>query len=134
MPSIFSRIIAGEIPSYRIAESEHCYAFLDINPLVKGHTLVVPKVEVDNLFDLDDATTSQLHIFSKKVAKAIDASIDCKRVGVMVIGTEVPHAHIHLIPFKKESEMDITRAKLTIPSDEMKAIAESIAANVESKT
>ena len=134
MPSIFSRIIAGEIPSYRIAESEHCYAFLDVNPLVKGHTLVVPKVEVDNLFDLDDATTSQLHIFSKKVAKAIDASIDCKRVGVMVIGTEVPHAHIHLIPFKKESEMDITRAKLTIPSDEMKAIAESIAANVESKT
>ncbi len=134
MPSIFSRIIAGEIPSYRIAESEHCYAFLDINPLVKGHTLVVPKVEVDNLFDLDDATTSQLHIFSKKVAKAIDASIDCKRVGVMVIGTEVPHAHIHLIPFKKESEMDITRAKLTIPSDEMKAIAESIAANFESKT
>ena len=134
MPSIFSRIIAGEIPRYRIAESEHCYAFLDINPLVKGHTLVVPKVEVDNLFDLDDATTSQLHIFSKKVAKAIDASIDCKRVGVMVIGTEVPHAHIHLIPFKKESEMDITRAKLTIPSDEMKAIAESIAANFESKT
>ncbi len=133
MPSIFSRIIAGEIPSYKIAESEFCYAFLDINPLVKGHTLIVPKVEVDNIFDLDDATTSQLHIFSKRVAKAIDASIDCKRVGVMVIGTEVPHAHIHLIPFNKESEMDITRAKLSIASDEMKAIAESIAANFELK-
>ena len=128
MSSIFSKIIAGEIPSYKVAEDEYCYAFLDINPLVKGHTLVVPKVEVDYLFDLDDDTTSRLNLFTKKVAKAIDNCIDCKRVGVMVIGTEVPHAHIHLIPFQKESEMDITRTKLQISAEEMVAIAAKISA------
>ena len=128
MSSIFSKIIAGEIPSYKVAEDEYCYAFLDINPLVKGHTLVVPKVEVDYLFDLDDDTTSRLNLFTKKVAKAIDICIDCKRVGVMVIGTEVPHAHIHLIPFQKESEMDITRTKLQISAEEMVAIAAKISA------
>ena len=128
MSSIFSKIIAGEIPSYKVAEDEYCYAFLDINPLVKGHTLVVPKVEVDYLFDLDDDITSRLNLFTKKVAKAIDICIDCKRVGVMVIGTEVPHAHIHLIPFQKESEMDITRTKLQISAEEMVAIAAKISA------
>ena len=128
MSSIFSKIIAGEIPSYKVAEDEYCYAFLDINPLVKGHTLVVPKVEVDYLFDLDDDITSRLNLFTKKVAKAIDICIDCKRVGVMVIGTEVPHAHIHLIPFQKESEMDITRTKLQISAEEMGAIAAKISA------
>ena len=128
MSSIFSKIIAGEIPSYKVAEDEYCYAFLDINPLVKGHTLVVPKVEVDYLFDLDDDTTSRLNLFTKKVAKALDICIDCKRVGVMVIGTEVPHAHIHLIPFQKESEMDITRTKLQISAEEMGAIAAKISA------
>jgi len=127
MASIFSKIIAGDIPSYKIAENEHCYAFLDINPLVKGHSLVVPKAEIDYLFDLDDSVTTQLHLFAKKVAKAIDASVACKRVGVMVIGTEVPHAHIHLIPFKKESEMDITRPKLQISPEDMASIASQIA-------
>ena len=117
MASIFSRIIQGEIPSYKIAENAHCYAFLDINPLVKGHTLVVPKKEVDYIFDLDDETTTQLHLFARQVAKAIDSTIDCKRVGVIVIGTEVPHAHIHLVPFQQESQIDITRPKLQIPSE-----------------
>lgn len=132
MASIFSRIISGEIPSYKIAENEHCYAFLDINPLVKGHTLVVPRTEVDYLFDLDDETTTQLHLFARQVAKAIDKTIECKRVGVIVIGTEVPHAHIHLVPFQQEAEIDITRPKLKISSEEMAAIAERIAAAYQS--
>lgn len=127
MASIFTKIINGEIPSYKIAENDHCYAFLDINPIVKGHTLVVPKKEVDYLFDLDDETTTALNLFAKKVALAIDAIVPCKRVGVMAIGTEVPHAHIHLLPFNQESEMDITRPKLEIEGDEMKAIANAIA-------
>lgn len=131
MASIFTKIINGEIPSYKIAENEHCYAFLDINPIVKGHTLVVPKKEVDYLFDLDDETTTELNLFAKKVALAIDAAIPCKRVGVMAIGTEVPHAHIHLLPFNKESEMDITRPKLQLESDEMKAISSAIASEYD---
>lgn len=128
MASIFTKIINGDIPSHKIAEDEYCYAFLDINPLVKGHTLVVPKKEVDYIFDLDDETTTQLHLFARKVAKAIDKTIECKRVGVIVIGTEVPHAHVHLVPFQQESQIDITRPKLKIPEDEMAAIAQRIAA------
>ena len=130
MASIFSKIIAGDIPCYKVAENEHCFAFLDINPIVKGHTLVVPKVEVDYLFDLDDETTTQLHLFAKKVAKGIDSVIPCKRVGVMVIGTEVPHAHIHLLPFKKESSINITAPKLKLSQEEMASIAEKIASAI----
>lgn len=130
MASIFSKIIAGDIPCYMVAENEHCFAFLDINPIVKGHTLVVPKVEVDYLFDLDDETTTQLHLFAKKVAKGIDSVIPCKRVGVMVIGTEVPHAHIHLLPFQKESSISITAPKLKLSQEEMASIAEKIASAI----
>ncbi len=127
MASIFSKIIAGEIPCYKVAESDHCFAFLDINPIVKGHTLVVPKAEVDYLFDLDDETTTLLNIFAKKVAKGIETVIPCKRVGVMVIGTEVPHAHIHLLPFQKESSFNITAPKLKLAQEEMAEIAGKIA-------
>ena len=129
MASIFSRIISGEIPSYKIAEDDKFFAFLDINPLVKGHTLVIPKQETDYLFDLDDKTIGDLHIFAKKVAKAIDKTIKCIRVGVLVLGTEVPHAHIHLIPFNDESELNIKRAKLKFSEDEYKKIAEEIRNN-----
>jgi len=123
MSGLFTKIINGDIPSYRIAEDDNYYAFLDINPLAKGHTLVIPKVEVDYIFDLDDEILSGLHIFSKKVAKALETVIDCKRVGVLVIGTEVPHAHIHLIPFRTESQMAITSQKLDLKPQEMNEIA-----------
>jgi histidine triad (HIT) family protein len=124
MSGIFSKIIEGEIPSYKIAEDDNYYAFLDINPLAVGHTLVVPKVEVDYIFDLDDELLSGLHIFAKRVAIALENTIDCKRVGVLVIGTEVPHAHIHLIPFQEEVQMAITSKKLSLESDEMRDIAD----------
>jgi len=130
MSSIFTKIINGDIPSYKVAENEHCYAFLDINPLVKGHTLVVPKKEVDYIFDLDDETTTQLNLFAKQVAKALDKSITCKRVGVIVIGTEVPHAHIHLVPFQEEAQFDITRSRMKFTAEEMNEIAESITAQL----
>ncbi len=130
MPSIFTKIINGEIPSYKIAEDEKFYAFLDINPLVKGHTLVIPKKEVDYLFDLEDELIGGLHIFAKKIAKAIDKSIDCVRIGTLVIGTEVPHAHIHLIPFNDESELNIKRPKLKLSQKEFFKIAENIKANL----
>ena len=123
MPSIFTRIINGEIPCYKVAESEHFLAFLDINPVAKGHTLVVPKTEVDYLFDMDDDTLADLMLFAKKVAHALDKAIDCKRVGVMVIGTEVPHAHVHLIPFQRESQMSVTAPKLSFTKEEMAEIA-----------
>ena len=126
MSGLFTKIISGEIPSYRIAEDDKFYAFLDISPLAKGHTLVVPKVEVDYIFDLDNDTLSGLHLFSKQIATALEESIDCKRVGVLVIGTEVPHAHIHLIPFQEESQMAITSKKLSLDASEMKDIAESV--------
>ncbi|MDE5631428.1 MAG: HIT domain-containing protein, partial [Muribaculaceae bacterium] len=106
MASIFSRIIAGEILSYRVAEDEKHYAFLDINPLSEGHTLVVPKREVDYIFDLDDAEYADLQLFAKRVAAAIEKSVSCKRIGVAVIGLEVPHAHIHLVPITSEADMD----------------------------
>lgn len=129
MATIFTKIVKGEIPSYKIAENEKFYAFLDINPLVKGHTLVIPKKETDYLFDLDDQSIGDLHIFAKKVAKAIDKAIECIRVGVLVLGTEVPHAHIHLIPFNDESELNIKRPKLKLSEDEFNKIAEDIRSN-----
>ena len=129
MSSIFTKIIRGEIPSYRIAENEHCFAFLDISPLAKGHTLVVPKKEIDYLFDIDDELHKELWDFSKKVATALRQSVSCQRIGVAVIGLEVPHAHIHLIPMNRVSDMNFARPKLTFPKEEMEQIAESIRKN-----
>ncbi|MDR1739551.1 MAG: HIT family protein [Bacteroidales bacterium] len=126
MSSIFTKIIKGEIPSYKIAEDENYYAFLDINPIAEGHTLVIPKKEIDYIFDLDDETLSGLNIFAKKVAAAIKKAIPCKRVGMVVLGMEVPHAHIHLIPLNKESDANFTNTKLKLEPSEMQAIAEKI--------
>lgn len=129
MATIFSRIISGEIPCYKIAENDRFFAFLDINPLTKGHTLVIPKQEIDYLFDLNDSDLSEMTLFAKRVAKAIEESIDCKRVGLAVIGLEVPHAHIHLIPIKTESDMVFSKKKLTLPHDEMTETANRISSN-----
>ena len=123
MATIFSKIIAGEIPSYKIAENEKFYAFLDINPLVKGHTLVVPKQEVDYIYDLSDEDLAQMHVFAKTVAKAIEKVIPCKRIGVAVMGLEVPHAHIHLIPMQNEKDMLFSNPKLKLSDEEFKSIA-----------
>ncbi len=125
MASIFSKIVAGEIPSYRIAEDEHYYAFLDINPLAEGHTLVIPKREVDYIFDLTDDEYAGLQLFAKRVAAAIKAAIPCRKVGVAVLGLEVPHAHIHLVPITKESDMDFHN-KHTFPADRMTDVARAI--------
>lgn len=129
MPSVFSKIIAGEIPSYKVAENENYLAFLDIFPLRKGHVLVIPKKEVDYLFDLDEATYVGLMSFSKQVANAINKSIPCNRVGVAVIGLEVPHAHIHLIPINTESDMNFTNSKLQLSKTEFEDIARAISNN-----
>jgi len=126
MSTIFSKIVNGEIPSYKIAEDEKYYAFLDINPLAKGHTLVIPKQETDYLFDLDDELLAGLMIFAKKIAKAIDKAVDCKRVGVAVLGLEVPHAHIHLIPLKSEADISFSNPKLKFSPEEFEEIAENI--------
>jgi len=126
MATIFSKIINGEIPSHKIAENEHYYAFLDINPLKKGHTLVVPKEETDYLFDLDDQTLGGMTVFAKRIARAIDRVIKCKRVGVVVLGMEVPHAHIHLIPLDKESDASFTQPKMKLSDEELEEIAEKI--------
>ena len=124
--TIFSRIIAGEIPCYKIAEDDRFFAFLDINPLSKGHTLVVPKLEEDYIFNLDDDMLSVFILFAKKVAVAIEKSIHCVRVGVAVIGLEVPHVHIHLIPINKESDMNFKNPKLKLSAEEMNDIAAGI--------
>ena len=125
--TIFSKIVAGEIPSYKVAEDENFYAFLDINPMAKGHTLVVPKkTEEDYIFRLDDNTFAGLMQFSKRVAAAIEKSVPCKRIGIAVIGLEVPHTHNHLIPINKESDMNIGNPKLKLTSDEMAEIAAKI--------
>ena len=132
--TIFTRIINGEIPSYKVAENEHFYAFLDINPLQKGHTLVVPKLaepEANYIFDLDDDLLSEMLVFSKQVARGIQGAIDCKRVGVAVIGLEVPHVHMHLIPISKEGDMSFANLKMTLPAEEMAMIANSIAEAME---
>lgn len=128
MASVFTRIVNGEIPSYKVAETEHCYAFLDINPLKEGHTLVIPKKEVDYLFDLDEALYAELMLFARKVAVAVRAAVPCKRVGVAVLGMEVPHAHIHLVPLETEGDLDFRKKKLELTPERFKETAASIAA------
>ena len=128
MASIFSRIVAGEIPCYKVAEDEKYFAFLDISPVAKGHTLVIPKHEVDYIFDLDDEEYAGLTAFAKKVAAAMKKVMPCKRIGVAVLGLEVPHTHIHLVPINKESDMNFFREKLSLPAEEMAEIAAKIAA------
>lgn len=130
MPSIFSKIITGEIPCHKIAENEHCFAFLDIFPLAKGHTLVIPKREVDKYFDLSNEELSELNIFSKKIAAAIESAIPCKRVGLAVIGLEVPHAHVHLIPLQSVEDINFSREKLKLSQDELSEVAEKIRAEL----
>lgn len=125
MASIFSRIVNGEIPSFKIAEDDLFYAFLDINPVQPGHTLVIPKQETDYIFDIDDATLGKLSVFAKKVANAIKATIPCKKIGVAVVGLEVPHAHIHLIPLQTEGDLDFSH-HLHLPATEMQALAGAI--------
>ncbi len=132
MPSIFTKIANGDIPSYKIAESEKYYAFLDINPVAKGHTLVIPKMEVDDIFELDDETLMGLHLFSKGVAHAIKKTIPCLRIGTTVIGLEVPHAHIHLIPINGVHDIDFKKPKLDYTKEEFQDIAAKIAANYNS--
>jgi histidine triad (HIT) family protein len=126
--SIFSKIIAGEIPAHVVAESNEFLAFLDISPLAEGHVLVIPKKEVDYIFDLDDETYTGLHIFAKIVATALKKAIPCKKVGVAVIGLEVPHAHIHLIPMNRVDDMNFARPKLSFTQEELSATKEKIKA------
>ena len=130
MPSVFSKIIAREIPCYKVAENENYLAFLDIFPLRKGHVLVIPKKEVDYLFDLDDATYLGLMSFSRQVAIALKKTIACNRVGVTIIGLEVPHAHIHLIPINTESDMNFANSKLQLSKTEFEEIAQAISNNL----
>lgn len=132
MATIFSRIISGEIPSYRVAEDDRFYAFLDIKPMQAGHTLVVPKQETDYLFDLDDALLAEMMLFAKKVARAIEKAVECRRVGVMVIGLEVPHAHIHLIPIQQEGDMSLARKRAELTDEEFRQIALRIRAAFDS--
>ena len=126
MATIFTRIINGEIPSYKVAEDERFFAFLDINPLTKGHTLVVPKQETDYLFDLDDRTLADMIVFAKRIARKLKEKIECKRVAVVVLGLEVPHAHIHLIPIQDEKDVDFHKEKLKLSPEEFRAIADTI--------
>lgn len=126
MASIFSMIVEGKIPSYKIAESDQFYAFLDINPLTEGHTLVIPKREEDYLFDLDDKELSGLILFAKQVAKSLKKGLKCKRVAVVVLGMEVPHAHIHLIPMNHEGDVDFKREKLKLSKEQFESIREKI--------
>lgn len=130
MASIFTRIVNGEIPCYKVAENDHYLAFLDIRPLTKGHTLVIPKKETDYIFDMDEADYMGLQNFARTVAIAIKKAIACNRVGVCVMGLEVPHAHIHLIPFDTMEEMNFANAKLNLSAEEMKAIAAAIGSNL----
>lgn len=126
MATIFSKIINGEIPCYKIAEDNNYFAFLDINPLAKGHTLVVPKQETDYLFNLEDELLAGLTVFAKKVALAVEKEIPCKRIGVAVLGLEVPHAHIHLVPLQTEADISFSKPKLKLGKEEMEAIAANI--------
>ncbi|MCX4293563.1 MAG: HIT family protein [Prevotella sp.] len=126
MAGIFAKIAAGEIPSYKCAENEKFYAFLDINPLVKGHTLVIPRREEDYIFDLDDNELAEMTVFAKKVARAIKTVFPCRKVGMAVLGLEVPHAHIHLVPMRSEKDMVFSNPKLKLDKDEFESIAKSI--------
>jgi len=131
MATIFTRIANGEIPCYKVAEDDKYLAFLDINPLAKGHTLVIPKKEVDYIFDLDDSLLAGLNLFAKKVARAIDKSVKCKRVGIAVIGLEVPHAHVHLIPLNEIGDLSFSNPKLKLSPEEFNEIAKTIISNLE---
>ena len=126
MASVFTRIVKGEIPCYKVAEDDRYFAFLDINPLAKGHTLVIPKEETDNIFDLDDRTLADMMVFAKRIARKIQANIACKKVAVVVLGLEVPHAHIHLIPINSEKDVDFHREKLQLTPEEFQRIAKTI--------
>ncbi len=128
--SIFSKIISGEIPSYKIKENDYFLAFLDVFPLVKGHVLVVPKIEVDKLFSLPDNYLSEILLFSKSIAFAIEKSFDCKRCGISVIGLEVPHAHVHLVPMNTADDLNFTREKIKVSVEEMKEIQDKIIGNL----
>ncbi len=130
MATIFSKIIAGEIPCYRIAENEHFFAFLDIFPMREGHVLVVPKTEVDKFFDTDDSLMAEWLVFAKPIAKAIEAAFPCDRCGMSVIGLEVPHAHMHLVPINYADDLNFTRPKLKLSSDELQAIQQKIIAGL----
>ena len=130
MAGIFSKIIAGEIPSYKIAENDNFYAFLDIFPLVKGHVLVVPKKEVYKVFDVDDSLLAEWLVFAKPIAKAIEQSFDCNRCGISVVGLEVPHAHMHLVPINTADDLNFTRKKLEMSADELKEVQATILANM----
>ena len=130
--SIFSKIISGEIPSYKIKEDENFLAFLDVLPLVKGHVLVVPKMEVDKLFDLDDALLAAMLVFAKPVAHAIEKTFNCKRCGISVIGLEVPHAHLHLVPINTADDLNFTRPKISFTKDEMIDIQQQLLNNLNS--
>lgn len=126
MASIFTKIVSGEIPSYKIAENELFYSFLDINPLAKGHALVIPKKEIDYIFDMEDSILAEMMVFAKKVALAIEENIPCKKIGVAVLGLEVPHAHIHLIPINTVYDIDFKQPKLKLEAEELKSIADKI--------
>lgn len=129
--TIFSRIAAGEIPSYKVAEDDRFFAFLDINPVAPGHVLVIPRKEDSYIFNLDEDTYMGLMAFARRVAKALEKAVPCKRIGVCVIGLEVPHAHVHLVPLNSEADMDFRKPKLTLPAEEMERLAAAIAANME---
>ena len=126
MASVFTRIVKGEIPCYKVAEDDRYFAFLDINPLAKGHTLVIPKEETDNIFDLDDRTLADMMVFAKRIARKIQANIACKKVAVVVLGLEVPHDNIHLIPINSEKDVDFHREKLQLTPEEFQRIAKTI--------
>ncbi|MDD2195594.1 MAG: HIT family protein [Bacteroidales bacterium] len=126
MATIFSKIAAGEIPSYKVAEDNRYFAFLDINPLVKGHVLVIPKQEVDYIFDVDDKTLADMMVFAKRIAKAIERVVPCKRIGVAVLGLEVPHAHIHLVPLNSEADISFQKPRAKLSPDEFSELAKQI--------
>ena len=128
--SIFSKIISGEIPSYKIKEDENFIAFLDVFPLVRGHVLVVPKMEVDKIFDLDDALLASMLVFAKPIAKAIEKTFNCKRCGISVIGLEVPHAHLHLVPINSADDLNFTRPKMSFTKEEMTKIQKQLSSNI----
>lgn len=130
MPSIFTKIVNGDIPCYKIAEDDRFLAFLDINPLAKGHTLVIPKQEVDYIFDLEDELLADLTVFAKKVAKAIEKSVVCERVGIAVIGLEVPHAHIHLVPINSIGDLSFSNPKLKLSKEELEELTNTIVSNL----
>jgi|SRR5574344_133414 histidine triad (HIT) family protein len=131
MASVFTKIVKGEIPSYKVAENEKFYAFLDISPLTEGHTLVIPKQEIDYIFDIDDKQYQELFLFAKKVSEAISRAIPCKRVGIAVLGMEVPHAHIHLIPMQCEGDMDFRKKKLSLSPECFREIANKISSSFQ---